>query len=132
MASRTIGGQCAQLIEYVLGKKLEEVIIRLMCFEHLELDFKQQHAGVLMIPIAKRGMLKRVEGLLKARQVEHISNIEIHIQPGYELIPLPEGASYLGFIFATADSFEDTWKALRLSHQHLKFITSESWSLEPV
>ena len=131
MASRTIGGQCAQLIEYALGVKLEEVIIRLMCFEQLNFDFKQKYAGVLMIPIKKRGMLKRVEGLLDAQKVKHISNIEIHIQPGYELIPLPEGASYLGFIFASAESFTDTFNALRNAHLKLKFITSESWALEP-
>ncbi len=131
MASRTIGGQCAQLIEYVLGKKLEEIIIRLMSFEQLELEYKEQYAGVLMIPITKRGILKRVEGMIKASQVKHISNIEIHIQPGYELIPLPEGSSYLGFIFASANSFETTWKALQQSHQLLSFITTESWTLEP-
>lgn len=131
MASRTIGGQCAQLIEYALGMKLEEVVIRLMCFEQLTLDFNQGHAGVLMIPIKKRGILKRVEGLIKARQVNHISNIEIHIQPGYELIPLPDGSSYLGFIFASADTFNDTYEALRNAYQMLKFITSESWELEP-
>jgi len=131
MASRTIGGQCAQLIEYVLGVKLEEVIIRLMCFETLHLEFKQKHAGVLMIPIHRRGILKRVEGLIEAQQVEHISNIEIHIQPGYELVPLPEGSSYLGFIFASADSFSETLTALRKAHQKLKCITSDSWTLEP-
>ena len=130
MASRTIGGQCAQLIEYTLGLKLEEVIIRLMCFEKVKFDTNQQYAGVLMIPIEKRGILKRVEGLLEAQKVEHINNIEIHIQPGYELIPLPEGASYLGFIFSSSDSFTDTFNALRISHEKLKFITSESWTLE--
>ena len=131
MASRTIGGQCAQLIEYVLGCKLEEVIIRLMCFEPLEINQTQQHAGVLMIPITQRGILKRVEGLLEAQGIEHITHIEIHIQPGYELIPLPEGSSYLGFIFASADGFEQTWQALREAHSRLKFITSNSWQLEP-
>ncbi|MCP4075542.1 MAG: ATP-grasp domain-containing protein [Gammaproteobacteria bacterium] len=131
MASRTIGGQCAQLIEYVLGLKLEEVIIRLMCFESLQLEFKKNHAGVLMIPIHRKGILKRVEGLIEAQQVEHISNIEIHIQPGYELVPLPEGSSYLGFIFASAESFSETLTALRKAHQKLTFITSDSWSLEP-
>lgn len=131
MASRTIGGQCAQLIEYVLAKKLEEIIIRLLCFEPMQLQTNNQYAGVLMIPITQTGVLKRVEGLLQARQVKHVSNIEIHIQPGYELIPLPEGSSYLGFIFASADSFDKTWQALQQAHHLLKFITSKSWSIEP-
>ena len=131
MASRTIGGQCAQLIEYALGRKLEEVIIQLMCFEPVELSQNDRHAGVLMIPIPRRGMLKRVEGLIDAQQVEHISHIEIHIQPGYEMIPLPEGASYLGFIFASAPGFDETWRALAQAHKQLRFITAPSWKIEP-
>ena len=131
MASRTIGGQCAQLIEYALGRKLEEVIIQLMSFEEIEWKRSSDHAGVLMIPIPRRGMLKRVEGLLDAQQVEFVSHVEIHIQPGYELIPLPEGASYLGFIFASAPGFDETWQALREAHSKLRFITAQSWTLEP-
>lgn len=131
MASRTIGGQCAQLIEFALGQKLEEVIIRLMCLEKLALSTNRQHAGVLMIPIPKGGILKRVEGLLDARRVDHISSIEIHIQPGYELIPLPEGSSYLGFIFASAASYDDTLQALKSAHEKLKFITAPRWHLQP-
>jgi len=131
MASRTIGGQCAQLIEYVVGSKLEEIIIRMMCFEQLEFTLNNNYAGVLMIPIKQRGVLKRIEGLTHAQQVKNITHIEIHIQPGYELIPLPEGVSYLGFIFASSNSFTDTLSALGAAHDKLKFITSESWSLEP-
>jgi biotin carboxylase len=131
MASRTIGGQCAQLIEYVLGRKLEEVIIQLMSFEKIEWSRSADYAGVLMIPIPRRGMLKRVEGLLQAQQVEYITNVEIHIQPGYELIPLPEGSSYLGFIFARAPSFDNAWQALQQAHARLHFVTAPSWTLEP-
>lgn len=131
MASRTIGGQCAQMIENVLGVRLEELIIRLICFEQTEIHQLAKYAGVLMIPIKQKGILKRVEGLLQAQQVEHITNIEIHIQPGYELKPLPEGASYLGFIFASAKTYEATLAALRTANDHLKFITTMSWSLEP-
>jgi len=131
MASRTIGGQCAQLIEYVLGIKLEEAIIRLMCFQPLETKQSECHAGVLMIPIRRKGVLKRVEGLLEAQQVKYIDQIEIHIQPGYELLPLPLGNSYLGFIFASAPDFMQTWTALHQAHHRLNFITTESWQLEP-
>ena len=131
IASRSIGGQCAQVIEYVLGTNLEEAIIRLMCFEPVELTQQETYAGVLMIPITRKGVLKRVEGVLQAQKIIHITQLEIHIQPGYELIPLPEGASYLGFIFSQADTYEKTYRALQLALQELKFITSESWALEP-
>ncbi len=101
-----------------------------MCRQPLEFERSDRHAGVLMIPIQQQGVLKRIEGLLQARQVEHITDIEIHIQPGYELTPLPEGSSYLGFIFATAGEFEQTLQALQQAHQQLRFITSQSWSIE--
>lgn len=130
MASRTIGGQCAQLIEYAVGLKLEEIIIRLMCFEPLKITPQQSHAGVLMIPIKQKGVLKRVEGLLEAQQEKHITHIEIHIQPGYELTPLPEGSSYLGFIFANAGTYDETYTALQSAYKKLRFITSQSWSIK--
>ena len=84
-----------------------------------------------MIPIQQEGILKRVEGLLEAQQVEHITSIEIHIQPGYELIPLPRGSSYLGFIFARAESYQQTYRALQQAFSKLRFVTARKWALEP-
>ena len=129
MASRTIGGQCAQTIEYVLGAHLEEIIIKLACEDSVTLDRSDSYAGVLMIPIKQQGILKRVEGMTRAQQVEYVNSVEIHIQPGYELKPLPWGSSYLGFIFAQAPNFDTTFNALKNAHQALTFITSEKWDL---
>lgn len=89
-----------------------------------------ESAGVLMIPINDSGILKRVEGLTQAQQTEYIRDIEIHINPGYELIPLPEGSSYLGFIFAQAPDFELTYTALKNAHAKLRFVTQPRWELE--
>jgi hypothetical protein len=36
-------------------------------------------------------------------------------------MPLPEGASYLGFIFARGDSASQVERALRAAHAALKF-----------
>jgi len=74
--------------------------------------------------------LQRVEGLTDAMQTEFVRDIEIHISPGYELVPLPEGASYLGFIFAQAPDFERTYAALKQAHEKLRFVTRPSWRLE--
>ena len=89
-----------------------------------------ESAGVLMIPITERGILKRVEGLTAAMQTPFVKDIEIHINPGYELVPLPEGASYLGFIFAQAPDFEQTYEALQTAHAKLRFVTQPKWDLE--
>lgn len=130
LAARTIGGQCGQLIEFSLGLKLEELVINGMCGILPNPGNEAESAGVLMIPITASGILKRVEGLTEAMQTEYVRDIEIHINPGYELIPLPEGASYLGFIFAQAPEFEQTYAALKQAYSKLRFVTQPRWELQ--
>ncbi len=131
LAARTIGGQCGQLIEFSLQQKLEELVIQGMCGIKPRLNENAEAAGVLMIPVTSSGILKRVEGLTRAMSVENIKDIEIHIREGYELVPLPEGSSYLGFIFAQAASYEEVYAALKKAHQCLKFVTQPVWQLNP-
>ena len=131
LAARTIGGQCGQLIEFSLRQKLEELVIQGMCGQLPDTPDRSDAAGVLMIPVTASGILSRVEGLTAALQVSHIKDIEIHIREGYELIPLPGGSSYLGFIFAQAPDYQQTYQALRAAHQKLKFITLPNWRLAP-
>lgn len=132
LAARTIGGQCGQLIEFSLQQKLEEIVIQGLCGEKPNLPKSRLCAGVLMIPVKKSGILKRVEGLTAAMQINFVVDIEIHIQVGYALIPLPEGSSYLGFIFAQAPTFEETFDALKKAHQMLNFVTHPIWKLSPM
>ena len=60
-------------------------------------------SGVMMIPIPHRGVFRHVEGLEEARAVTGIDDIRVTAKADQLLIPLPEGASYLGFIFARGD-----------------------------
>lgn len=130
LAARTIGGQCGQLIEFSLGQRLEELVIQGLCGDLPPSSGRGEAAGVLMIPIRQSGVLKRVEGMTDALQTNYVRDIEIHINPGYELIPLPEGSSYLGFIFAQAPDFEQTYAALKQAHEKLKFVTQPRWRIE--
>ena len=123
MASRTIGGQCAQLLKYATGLSLEEIVIQQAAGFDAQINEAQNAAGVLMIPIKEHGLLRRVEGILEASKTEYIEDIEISIQEGYELIPLPEGDSYLGFIFARAPTAELAELALRKAYSMLTIIT---------
>lgn len=129
LAARTIGGQCGQLIEFSLGQKLEELVIQGMCRIKLEIPDAAEAAGVLMIPVTTAGILKRVEGLTSALATEYIKDVEIHIGEGYELKPLPEGSSYLGFIFAQAPTYDQVYAALKSAHEKLKFVTQPVWRL---
>ena len=60
-------------------------------------------SAVMMMPIPRRGVLRSVTGLDQARAVRGIDDVRITAKPDQVLVPLPEGNSYLGFIFAHAD-----------------------------
>lgn len=129
VAARTIGGLCGRLLRFGTGYTLEELVLAHAMAKPLKLSSDQGAAGVLMIPIPKAGMLKRVEGLLSAQQVPFVEDIEIQVREGHELIPLPEGASYLGFIFSRAPSVSQAEQALRNAHACLQFVIAPIWKL---
>jgi L-aminoacid ligase-like protein len=76
---------------------------------------------VMMIPIPKGGILRGVAGLEEAQKVPHITGVEITVKPGAAIVPLPEGNSYLGFIFARAADPATAEAALREAHARLRF-----------
>lgn len=130
VAARTIGGQCAQLLKQGTGYGLEELVIAHAIGKTLPTQKTTTAAGVLMIPIPKAGILRRVEGLGAARNIEHIIDVEIYVREGYELVPLPEGTAYLGFIFSQASEPAQVEAALRAAHAQLSFVTAPVWKLQ--
>jgi len=129
MAARTIGGLCSDILEYGLGCTLEEIVLKQSTGHSTVKQFSNTAAGVLMIPVPEKGILKRVEGLLEASKIEFIEDINIQLREGYELIPLPEGNSYLGFVFAKAPSFEQVEMALRKAQACLNVVVAPKWDL---
>lgn len=130
VAARTIGGMCGSLLRFGTGYSLEELVLAHAMDKPLILNCETGAAGVLMIPIPKSGMLKRVEGLLAAQRIPFIEDISIQIREGHELIPLPEGASYLGFIFSRAPTVQQAEQALCDAHACLNFVIAPIWSLQ--
>ena len=76
----------------------------------------------MMIPVPKAGILGEVRGKTAARKVDGITEIDITLPIGGEVVPLPEGARYLGFIFARSQTPETVEVALREAHRHLEFV----------
>ena len=77
-----------------------------------------------MMPIKKGGILRRVEGLTEARNVEHVESIDIIIREGNELVPLPEGNQYPGYIFARADTQQEVISALQEAFSKLEIVVA--------
>lgn len=123
IASRTIGGDCARILDNN-NYSLEEMAILLSIGKNITIKKSKKARAVMMIPIKQKGLLKRVEGLSLANKVKHIDSIDIIINQGHELIPLPEGNQYLGYIFSSADTSEKATEAIRMAYDILTFITS--------
>lgn len=70
------------------------------------------YSGVWMISAPKKGIIKVIEGLDEARQVESVTSIEITAFPGSEVAPVPDGNRYIGFIFARNNSRTELIDAL--------------------
>jgi biotin carboxylase len=127
VAARPIGGLCARALQFLSPHfqsliPLEELLLRHALGEN-PAQYRREDAasGVMMIPIPRRGVFRGVDGVEAARGVPHIVDIQITAKPDQRLLPLPEGASYLGFIFARAGRAADVDAALRAGHMRLHF-----------
>src|SRR5690348_97712 len=122
IAGRSIGGLCSTILEFGSGMCLEELILRHAVGEEIISVERDQHAaGVMMIPIPAAGMLKAVHGVEEAAAVPLVTGVEITAKLNHPLIPLPEGASYLGFIFARGETAAEVEEAIRRAHHCLRF-----------
>ncbi len=134
IAGRSIGGLCSTILEFGSGMCLEELILRHAIGQEISTIERDQHAaGVMMIPIPSAGILKGVHGVEEAQKVPRITGIEITAKLNYALVPLPEGSSYLGFIFARGETPTEVEDAIRKAHKLLKFeIRREIPVLKPI
>jgi biotin carboxylase len=120
--ARSIGGLCSLALRFGTGLSLEELILRHALDSRFVPPLREpQPAGVMMIPIPRGGTLEAVRGLDDAAAVPGIEQIDITARPGSELVPLPEGGRYLGFIFAHGPSPATVESALRAAHACIEF-----------
>ena len=125
VAARPIGGLCARTLRFERdGERigLEDLLVLHAAGERTA-DWTREPvaSAVMMIPIPRSGMFRRVEGVQEAAAVPNVDTIEITAKPDQKLLALPEGSSYLGFIFARAETPRDAEAALRDAHARLRF-----------
>ncbi|WP_447971038.1 ATP-grasp domain-containing protein [Nitrospira sp. M1] len=123
VAARSIGGKCSRMLEFGTGRSLEELILLHALGQELpSFDLTGRAGGVMMIPIPHEGILERVEGQKEAKQVRGVEELVMTANPGEQLIPLPEGKRYLGFILARGTRPEEVEATLRKAHQRLTVV----------
>ena len=129
VASRTIGGECSRSLDMGESFNLEEFVISLAIDQPQTARTVDEARGVMMIPIKERGILRHVEGLRDARGVTNVVNVDILVHAGHELVPLPEGNQYPGYIFARGQSPGEVVSALREAHSRLNFVVAPVFKL---
>jgi biotin carboxylase len=136
VAPRPIGGLCARALRFVSSASdeaigLEELLLR-QAVEMPVGNWKREAAasGVMMIPVPASGVLEGVEGESAARAVPSVTGLEITARLHDYIAAWPEGASYLGFLFARAETAEEVEEALRAAHAKLRFVIRERLAVE--
>ena len=125
VAARPIGGLCARTLRFEHGGEqigFEDLLL-LHAAGLSTSEWRREHlaAAVMMIPIPHSGIFRRVQGLEDAASVPYVDDIRITAKPDQKLLALPEGSSYLGFIFARAATAHDAEGAVREAHARLRF-----------
>jgi biotin carboxylase len=141
VGARPIGGLCARALRFVGGATsvkapmsvtLEELLLRHALGESPDAWQREDRAaGVMMIPIPRRGVFRGVNGVDAARALPDVEDVRITAKTDQVLVPLPEGGSYLGFIFARGDRPSDIERALRHAHARLEFAVDDELAVRP-
>jgi len=126
VAARSIGGLCSRALRFEGDRSLEEIILmHALGQDTHSIERDPRASGVMMIPIPRAGVLTAIHGVERARGVAGIEDVSITAHIGQELLPPPEGATYLGFIFSRSDEPQSAEAALRKAYSQLAFIIKE-------
>jgi biotin carboxylase len=121
VAARSIGGICGRSLSFgLLETPLEALILRHAIGRRTSLPRKSGASGVMMIPIPRAGVLRRVDAIESGLEVPGIRSIEITTPLGATLRPVPEADRYLGFIFASGPDPRAVEQSLREAHSRLR------------
>lgn len=122
LAARSIGGLCSRALRFTGGMSLEEMVLANALGQHVALPQPERPSGVLMLHAERAGTLEAVRGQAQATAIPGITGLSITIPPGQRVCPLPDADRYLGFIFAEADTAEETVAALRAARDRLQVV----------
>ncbi len=133
IAARPIGGLCARALRFEGGLTLEElVVLHAIGDMPSSIALSRAASGVMMIPVPGAGIYDSVAGISEASEIDGIEDIVITAKVGQKLVPLPEGASYVGFIFAGGESPAAVENSLRQAHARLRFEILATLDVIPV
>jgi hypothetical protein len=132
VAPRPIGGLCARALHFVdrsgrVGSPTEAIGLEELLLRHSvnlpgsDSQRESRASAVMMIPVPRSGILESIHGEKEGRDTANITELHITARLHDHISAWPEGASYLGFLFAQANTPADAEAALREAHAKLEF-----------
>jgi len=123
LAPRSIGGLCSRALRFAGGVSLEEIVLANALGRPVPAGGgPAASCGIYMLPVARPGILRAVEGKADALAVSGVTGLTITIPPGQRVRPLPDGDRYLGFVYAEADTPADVEEALTAAVARLRVV----------
>ncbi|MBT8208851.1 MAG: ATP-grasp domain-containing protein [Acidimicrobiia bacterium] len=122
LAARPIGGMCGRAIRFsVLSVPLEEILLRAALGRSIgSIEPSSAATGVYMLNAPQTGTFVNVSGVAQALEVPGIIEVTITAARGSTVTALPDGGSYLGFVFARAATPHAVEVALRAGQSKLR------------
>jgi biotin carboxylase len=132
IAPRPIGGLCSRALRFgAEGISLEELLVRhALGLGGSDIEREADASGVMMIPVPRSGIFEGVDGVEEAEKVPGVNEIRITARLRDYVAAWPDGASYLGFIFARGQSPVDVETSLRAAHAKMQFKFSPRLAVE--
>ncbi len=123
VAPRPIGGLCSRALRFGTKRiSLEELLVRhALGLGGSDAEREDDASGVMMIPVPRSGIFEGVDGVEDAERVSGVDEIRITARLRDYVAAWPDGASYLGFIFARGKSPAEVEAALRAAHARMRF-----------
>jgi L-amino acid ligase C-terminal domain 2 len=127
---------CARALRFVCDGRDEAIGLEELLLRHaVEMPVggwtrEATASGVMMIPVPASGVLEGVEGEAAARATANVTEVHITARMHDFIAAWPEGASYLGFLFARAATADEVETALRTAHRTLRFAIRERLAVE--
>lgn len=121
LAARSIGGTCSKAVPLSGGTSIEELILaEALGIDAPDLSFENQASGVYMVPVPRKGRLKEIRGIDRARAVKWVTGVDMTYTADTDVLPIPYDAKYLGFIFAKAPTARTVVRSLEEAVRRLE------------
>jgi len=132
IAPRPIGGLCSRALRFGAERmSLEELLVRhALDIGGSNIEREKEASGVMMIPVPRSGILEGAHGIEDAENVAGVDEVRITARLHDYIAAWPEGATYLGFIFAHGTAPGEVESALRTAHAKLQFNFAPRLSVE--